>query len=403
VVEGALSRLSLASTQLHPDDLPTAVAREAAALGASDIALYLVDMEQRVLVPFLAPGAPPADRLAVDGTVAGRAYRTEQPVLVPEGEGGGDGTTTVWLPLLDSAERFGAVRVVVDGPIGEDALAGWMAFVNLVGELIANKSCYGDVIVKLRRVREMSMSAELRWATVPPLTFTSPRASISGLLEPAYDVAGDTFDYAVNADTAHVAIIDAVGHGLEAARIATLAVGAYRHSRRADRGLLDKYCAMDEAIANQFGIEKFATAQLAHLTLSTGELQWLNAGHPAPMVCRNGGRIDLEADPCLPVGLSFHLDAEPRVVVTPLEPGDKVLFFTDGVIEARSPVGEQFGRDRLADLFLRAVAAGQTPAETLRLLAHAVLDHQAGVLQDDATLVLLVWNGPPMPQELPPG
>ena len=401
MVEGALSRLSRASTNLHPDDLPAAVAREAATLGARDIALYLVDMEQRVLVPFLSPGAPPAGALAVDGTVAGRAYRTEKPVVVAEGEGG-DGTT-LWVPLLDSAERFGAVRVGVDGPVDDDALAGWVAFVNLVGELIANKSQYGDIIVKLRRVREMSMSAELRWATVPPLTFTGANASISGLLEPAYDVAGDTFDYAVNADTAHVAIIDAVGHGLEAARIATLAVGAYRHSRRRDRGLLDKYRAMDEAVANQFGIEKFATAQLAHLTLSTGELQWLNAGHPEPMVCRNGSRVDLAADPCLPVGLSFHLAAEPRIVVTQLEPGDLVLFFTDGVIEARSPAGEQFGRDRLADLFLRAVGAEQTPAETLRLLAHAVLEHQAGVLQDDATLVLLVWNGPPVPRDAPAG
>ena len=397
---GALSRLALASTQLHPDDVPEVVAREAATLGALDTVLYLVDMEQRVLVPYLAPGAPAVDVLAVDGTMGGRAYRTERPVVVSDGpDADGDGTT-LWVPLLDSAERFGVVRFRLDGPVDDGDIPDWVAFVNVVGELIANKSQYGDVIVKRRRVREMTIAAELRWAMVPPLTFTGPNASISGVLEPAYDVAGDTFDYAVNADTAHIAIIDAVGHGLEASRIANLAVVAYRHSRRLDHGLADKYRAMDVAVAAEFGDEKFATAQLAHLTLSTGELQWLNAGHPAPIVSRQGGRFDLAAEPCLPVGLAGHLTTEPpQVKVTPLEPGDVVLFFTDGVVEARSPDGEHFGRDRLGDLLVRALAGEQTPAETARLLAHAVLGHQAGVLQDDATLVLLVWNGPPVPHD----
>jgi hypothetical protein len=399
-VAGALSRLALASTHLHPDDIPELVAREAAALGALDAVVYLVDMEQRVLVPFLAPGAAEVDVLAIDGTIGGRAYRTERPVVVADSAAvdGDDDTTTLWTPLLDSAERFGVVRLRVPDPPDDATTRAWVAFTNVVGELIANKSQYGDVIVKRRRVREMSIAAELRWAMVPPLTFSGPAASISGVLEPAYDVAGDTFDYAVNADTAHIAIIDAVGHGLEASRIANMAVIAYRHSRRLDAGLAAKYRAMDAAVAGEFGIEKFATAQLAHLTLSTGQLQWLNAGHPAPIVSRHGTPFDLVAEPCLPVGLAARLGtAPPRVVVTPLQPGDVVLFFTDGVVEARSPDGEEFGRARLGDLLVRALAGEQTPAETARLLAHAVLAHQAGVLQDDATLVLLVWNGPPVP------
>ena len=76
-----------------------------------------------------------------------------------------------------------------------------------------------------------------------------------------------------------------------------------------------------------------------------------------------------------------------------LEPGDQVVFFTDGVTEARAPDGTFFGVDRLADLVSRASAGGNPVPETLRRLVHSILDHQAGDLQDDATAVLVEWKG----------
>ena len=94
------------------------------------------------------------------------------------------------------------------------------------------KGAYTDSIERVRRVEEMDIAAEMRWALLPPLTMRTSRVSIAGMLEPAYEVAGDTFDYAVNADRAYVAVFDAVGHGLLAARLANLCVGAYRNRRR---------------------------------------------------------------------------------------------------------------------------------------------------------------------------
>ena len=70
-----------------------------------------------------------------------------------------------------------------------------------------------------------------------------------------------------------------------------------------------------------------------------------------------------------------------------------MLLYTDGVIEARTADGEQFGLDRLTDLLEREAASGQSAEELLRRLVQAVLDHQAGGLRDDATLLLVQWAG----------
>ena len=263
----ALEALSLASTRLHPDDIAARAAEEAAKLGVDELTIHLADLEQRVLVHLPKAGEPAMAPLGIDGTVGGRAFRTEAPV--PADHPDGD-DSTLWLPLLDSAERLGVVGVRTRVPVDAPFVDRMLAFTNLLAEVIANKAAYGDVIAQTRRTRDLSMSAETRWALLPPLTFTGRNLTISGVLEPAYDIAGDTFDYAVNGDTAFVAIFDAVGHDLEAARIANLAVIAYRNSRRRDLDPIATYLAMDEVIRAQFGAEKFVTAQLAAIDVADG-------------------------------------------------------------------------------------------------------------------------------------
>lgn len=92
----------------------------------------------------------------------------------------------------------------------------------------------------------------------------------------------------------------------------------------------------------------------------------------------------------LPFGLG---DGAHKPRVAELEPDDAVLLYTDGVTEARTADGEQFGLDRLVDLLEREAASGRTAEELLRRLVQAVLDHQGGGLRDDATLLLVQWTG----------
>ena len=382
--EVVLGSLLEVAHRLAPDDVVPTVAAHFAAVGMTDVVVLLVDLDQRVLVPAGAPGEP----VEIDGTLPGQVFRTQQVAVEPPAPGG---STRLWVPMIDGSDRVGVLGTSV--AVADDiTIDRAKHLTSLAAGLVVSKSPYGDNLLLTRRLRDMDLAAELRWSMLPPLTFTNDRVAIAGMLEPAYEIAGDAFDYAVNGDVAHVAIVDAMGHGLEASRMANLAVGSYRHSRRRGLDLVATFTAMDKVVGEQFGAEKFITGQLVALDLTNGRLSWVNAGHPQPLLRRGGKTVDdLHCETSLPLGLGY-VPAE--VAEVTLQPGDSVLFMTDGVIEARSPDGSFFGRSRLARLWGEVAAASELPPEILRRLCHSVLDHQQGRLQDDATLLLVVWTGP---------
>jgi serine phosphatase RsbU (regulator of sigma subunit) len=266
----------------------------------------------------------------------------------------------------------------------------------LAAELITTKTQHGDTIVRLRRRAEMGLAAEMQWSLLPPLTFSCASVSIAAALEPAYEVAGDSVDYAVDAGMAHFAVFDGMGHGLDSARLATLAVAAYRNARRAGRSLNEIATAVDGSLNIVYNGDAFTTGVLAELNTDTGVLRWINAGHPDPLLLR-GHRLvkSLHAEPSFPFGLGRALSGEATRYVASseqLEPGDRAFLYTDGVIEARSPEGEFFTTSRLADLILQHLASGLTAAEVMRRVVRSVLDHQQGQLDDDASMLLAEWH-----------
>ena len=365
------------------DAVPGLFAEHARRLGVVDAAIFLVDYEQRVLTPLPCDGGPHRQAVAVEGTLAGRAFSTLNP------QWAGDGSV-LWMPMVEGNERIGVAGYEVTGPIVPGFLDRVHKLTAQVAELVSTKGNYGDFFEHYRRLQPMSIASELAWQLLPPLTFGCERLVISGALAPVYDLGGDTFDYGVDSDTARIAVFDAMGHGLEAGLLATVAVAAYRNSRRQRLKLGETAAAIDEAISIRFGPERFVTAVLAELDLQSGRFCWIRAGHPAPLLLRGSKVVKtLWADGGQPLGLGFPGGETEES----LEPGDQVVFYTDGVTEARSPDGTFFGTDRLADLVSRASAGGQPPPETLRRLMHSILDHEAGDLADDATAVLVEWAG----------
>jgi hypothetical protein len=374
-----------------PERLPEAAADAAAHFGGQDLELLLVDHGQEVLVA-LGGSDPP---VRIDASVAGRAFRHVETLEIAVEQG-----TRLWLPLLDSVDRLGVLGLTF-GSLDDPTRARAERFAALLAETLMSKANYGDTLVRTARLRPMTLAAEMQWSLMPPLTVGSERVVVSGIVEPSYEVGGDIFDYALSDSLAQVAIFDAMGHGLEAALLASLAVGAYRNARRRPLALDDTASAIDEALAGQFGDGRFVTALLTELDLDSGRLRWVVAGHPPPLLLRQAKVVkELARKPNAPLGL--RLGDRFTVHEEVLEPGDRLMLYSDGVVEAvDATTGERFGVKRLVDFVARAEAAGEPVPETMRRLAHAVVKHQGDELQDDATQVLLEWRGGELQKMLP--
>ena len=372
-----------------PEDVVATLVGGAATLGARGLVLYLIDYEQQVLQPSPARlDGDPVPGATVVGTMAGRCFAT-QTLLEASTEDG----TQLWVPVSDRAERLGVLTMTVDH-LEEDGRTFAEELGLLAALLVLAASPYTDRYHLQRRRQELDLAAEMQWSLLPPLAFRSAGTTVAGLLEPAYEVGGDCFDYALNAGTLSLAVFDAMGHGLPSSVISSLAVGAYRHARRALVPLEDLFRTMDHAVAGLMG-DTFVTALAAELDVRTGLLRWVTAGHPCPVVIRNGSVLpDTGQSSSLPLGLGLTAHEESVPDEMSLQPGDRVLLYTDGVVEARSPQGEEFGLDRLLDLLIRESASGLLANEVLRRLVRTCLEFQGGRLRDDATLLLLEWNGP---------
>jgi serine/threonine protein phosphatase PrpC len=398
--ERALDEVLFESHFAPQHELPAIIAEHAARFGAYDATIYLADLQQVALVPF-TDGIPVQDAglepLAIDGTLAGRCFQNIE-VLTQHAS---DERVRVWLPLLDGPDRLGALAVSIDAALADDLATSVFGvrlrrFATLAAELIMTKSAYGDRIVQLRRRADMKLAAELQWSLLPPLTFSCEAVTVSGALEPAYQVAGDTLDYAVDDGVTHAAVFDGMGHGLTSSLLAAVAVAAYRNLRRGGAGLVSTVGAIHDAMVEAFDGRQFTTALVAELDTESGLFSWVSAGHPPPLLLRDGRFVhELVAPPTPPLGLALPKDV-PRHEVTigreQLEPGDRVLLYTDGVLEARSPSGEFFGEQRLVDLMARNLSAGLPVPETLRRVIRALLEHQGGNLTDDATMLLIEWR-----------
>lgn len=393
VTESALKELARAAELAAPHELADLFDACARRLGADGSVVYVTDLQQRVLQPLLGESASVEEFpvLAVDGTLAGRAYQFVQTLTQPEG----DDATRAWLPVGVGSHRLGVLTATFAGPTEPALLESLGRLSDAVGLLLQGKSAYGDTVVRLRRTHHLGVAAELHYSALPPLSFASTNVTVSAALEPCYEVAGDVIDYSVDKGRTQVALFDGMGHGLHSAQCAVFTVAAYRSARRSGLALVDVLESVDAALVTGLGGELFSTAVMADLNTDTGCLRWVNAGHPHPLLLRGGKVIkSLETEPRPPLGLGHLLDTEEvEVGEEQLEPGDMVLLYTDGVVEARSPEGEFFGVERLGELVRTQLAGGLNAPETMRRVVRELLTHHSGQLTDDATLLILEWCG----------
>ena len=261
-VGAALWELLGGATNLPPSELTSLVGLAAEALGASDVRLLIADYGLTSLQELGSDG-PRGPRQGLEGTIAGRVF-TGQDLVVT-----GDDPAVVLVPLAEGSERLGVLEMTFD--TWDDEREAMLApVVRVLVLLLISQRRYTDVLLRARRSEQLSPAAELQWDLLPPLTCSTPRVSVSGILEPAYTIGGDSFDYALNQDRAEVAIVDAMGHGMAALLLSVTAINCLRNARREGRSLESAYLTTGEEISAQARGMAFVTGQMASLDLVVG-------------------------------------------------------------------------------------------------------------------------------------
>jgi hypothetical protein len=234
---------------------------------------------------------------------------------------------------------------------------------------------------ELSRLASVAQGAVLRplGPQLGPLSIAARYISASA----AADIGGDLYEAVDTPYGVRMIIGDVRGKGLDAVRLASIVLGSYRHVAYERADLRAIVADLDRAVARSVGDEDFVTAALVEER--GGTLTIVNCGHPPPLLLRRGQVIELTPPaPAPPLG--FMPVVRPRV--ERLEPGDRLLFYTDGLAEARRD-GQFFPT---AGRAWRLLGHG-TVADGLASLESALIEWVRGQLDDDIALVLMEYGG----------
>ncbi|HEX6248486.1 MAG TPA: PP2C family protein-serine/threonine phosphatase [Nocardioidaceae bacterium] len=392
-----------AAEDASPVDAVAAVTRElGASAGATEVSFLIADLSGRALVRLAhepLQGGPLADTdgtserrrgeeaavvLPFDGGPREQAVRTQDVVLLEPCD---DHLWTLLAPVTERGESIGLLEMRLPKRPDPASVEGISRLAHLLAFVVIANRRHTDLFEWGQRSRPLSLSAEIQQRLLPgPRTCEAGAFTLAGWLEPAADIAGDTFDYSLGRDSLHLSMTDAMGHGVEAALTATLCLGGLRGARRQGATLLGQAASTNEALsrhAESSALDDFVTGIIGHLDLRTGALDLVNAGHVPPYLVRDGEVATVRLPVDVPLGL--FRTSEYRSTRVGLEHGDRLVIVTDGMLERRAAAID------LPAALLRTRSLH--PREAVRALADSALEATGHALSDDATVMCLDWYG----------
>jgi serine phosphatase RsbU (regulator of sigma subunit) len=323
-------------------------------------------------------GAESAETLPLSESVVGQVIAEQAPVTVAV-----PGGYRMLAPVTQRGEVIGLLEVFLVRKPDDDAVQLVQRAAHVLAFAVIANRRHTDLFEWGQRTTPFELSAEIQRRLLPgAFTCEAGAFTLSAWLEPAASIGGDTFDYSLERDLLHLSVTDAMGHGVSSALLATLCVGSLRNDRRAGASLIEQAVRADAAL-DEYGNGAFVTGLLGRVDLNRGILGLVNAGHVPPLLMR-GSTISQLA---LPVDLPFGLNGDRgyRSTDVPLEPGDRLVIVTDGMLD------RQAAALPLTDLI--AQTRQLHPREATRRLADGVIEVAGPKLADDATILVLDWHG----------
>ncbi len=247
---------------------------------------------------------------------------------------------------------------------------------------------YTDVFEMSRRVRPTTPAAEIQQNLLPPRIARIAGASLAGNVLPGYDIGGDWFDYAENADCAWVGIADAEGTGPRAAGLASVLLGAFRAARHHGDDPAEAVALMHEVLREVALEHSTATATIGCWNALTTEFRWVCCGEVAPMLIDADGELEVLKEGSVPRLGDPAMPERAEVQSRRLAIGERLLLLSDGILGRPTIDGGTLGVEGVHRAAMQA--HNTTAAGTLRAIEDCVRESVVDALDDDATLVVFV-------------
>lgn len=275
-------------------------------------------------------------------------------------------------------DREWRVRVIVCALTA--ALAVWSAY---------NRGSREARLSRITAIAQTAQEAVLR----PPPASIGPLDVAVRYVSAAQDamVGGDLYEFVATPSATRLIIGDVRGKGLDAVRTAATALGAFRQSGYKEPDVAAVARALDDVIARVVEDEEFTTALVAEF--GDEDVTFANCGHHPPYLIRRSKGVLLDTGPTTP---PLGLGADPGLSVHTVVPGDRLLFYTDGLVEARNRKGMFFPLEQ----HLAQLGSGDLH-EALDVLVKALRKYLGGHIRDDVALVLVQLRESPAVVEEP--
>ncbi len=244
---------------------------------------------------------------------------------------------------------------------------------------------------KQRLEQELQVARTTQLALVPSAPMIFGPWEVNGRVIPARAVGGDYFDYyPLSKGRFALAIADVSGKGMPAALLMSNVQAALRAHATGQRAASEVMRRVNAQVARSTSQGKFVTMFYGEVDVARGTLAYTSAGHNPPLLRRPDGRVEELSEGGLLLGVVE--DVEYQQGLAPFAPGDALLLYSDGVSEATDPRGDQFGEERLLELWRNCAA---TPAQQVldRIVREVELFRGAASQSDDITALVVAPRG----------
>lgn len=294
------------------------------------------------------------------------------------------------VPLGVSDKVFGIIYAdspIAEGRFTEDHLKLLTTLASVAAIRVENARLLEARLQQERLERELQLAMEIQQRfqpTAPPIV---PGYELQGISFPCYEIGGDYYDFIERDDGRLViALGDVSGKGTAAALLMSSLHAAVHAQAGSHETLVETISAVNRYLADNIPPNRFVTLFYAELDPASGSLSFLNAGHNPPLIVHAAGTVEQLASGGLPLGIKR--DAEYREGRTQLQLGDVLVIYSDGVTEAASPSGEEFGPTRLYEVVSRNIDASAAGVRD-RIESALTKFSQGTQAADDITLVIV--------------